>query len=131
MRAGEKTFANDAEAAKDVEDSLHVVSKYLLTANGSKALEACTHLSQSTRGLLMERAAARISFQPKFINVDVLGTAEAEAGGGASDVATPSAFFAKAMTLACRSGSAEAALTGGVDASPPGCVHCDPVVIVL
>ena len=62
-------------AADDVEDSLFIVSRYLLTSEGSEAL-AQINMNKSAKALLVERAAARISFQPRFVTVEVLGMAQ-------------------------------------------------------
>ena len=70
-RASTEMTQNSA-SWKSVEDHLFIISKYLLTEKGTRALNA-TSLSSSAKGLLIERAAARISFQPRFVAVDIVG----------------------------------------------------------
>ncbi len=54
----------------------YVVSNYILSEAGGRALHR-THLPSPAKGLLLERAAARVSFQPRFVRVHVVGMAEA------------------------------------------------------
>ena len=61
-----------------VEEYLYVISKFLLDEEGSRMLSRLK-LTQSARGLLVERAAARISFQPRFLTVEVRSLLGAEA----------------------------------------------------
>jgi hypothetical protein len=77
LSAATDKFVHDDHIFDRVEDQLHIVSTFLLTQRGSAAL-ALTNLTDSARGLLVERAAARISFQPRFVSATVLGIAEGE-----------------------------------------------------
>lgn len=61
-------------SVRQLDEALSIVSHYLLTEEGSRSL-ALTNLGRSSRALLVERAAARVSFQPRFVTVDVVGTA--------------------------------------------------------
>ena len=62
-------------SAAVIERYLYVVSSYILTEAGSAALNRTT-LNPSAKGLLVERAAARISFQPRFVTIELIGTAD-------------------------------------------------------
>ena len=66
----------------DVSDRLYVVSTYMLSEAGGRALHGA-RIDSPSKGLLLERAAARVSFQPRFLRVVVVGTAdEVEDGAG-------------------------------------------------
>ena len=71
--------ADGEGGADDPAEAVRVVSKYLLSASGSAALDKA-ELAPAQRALLLERAGATISFQPRFVNVHLIGVAEGVTG---------------------------------------------------
>jgi hypothetical protein len=62
-----------------VSERLIIVSEFLLSEPGSSALSRAG-LDSPARGLLLERAAARLSFQPRFLRAEVVGTPHEKLG---------------------------------------------------
>ena len=53
---------------------LRVVSTYILSERGGDALRRITRMDSQARGVILERAARAVSFQPRYVVADVLGT---------------------------------------------------------
>ena len=65
---------------------LYELSKFILSAEGGRQLEESKLVSKQNKMLLIERAASVVSFQPRFLSVDLIGTAhEAEGQLPATD----------------------------------------------
>jgi len=59
---------------------LYELSKFILSAEGAKRLEESTSVSKQNKMLLIERAASVVSFQPRFLRVDLIGAAREPEG---------------------------------------------------
>jgi hypothetical protein len=59
---------------------LYELSKFILSAEGAKRLEESKSVSRQNKMLLIERAASVVSFQPRFLRVDLIGTAHGPEG---------------------------------------------------
>ena len=60
------------------EERLYRISKWLLSSEGLSKIEDT--LSSNTVAMLLERAAAVISFQPKFLNIHLISTVPGQIG---------------------------------------------------
>lgn len=54
------------------EERLHQISKWILSSEGLQKIDDT--LNSTTGALLLEHAATEISFQPKFLNIHLIGT---------------------------------------------------------
>jgi receptor expression-enhancing protein 5/6 len=61
------------EVHSDAAETLYVLSKWLLSSEGFDEMKK-RDLSQATVALLLERAAALISFNPRYLNIHLIGT---------------------------------------------------------
>lgn len=59
---------------------LFLLSKYLLSSEGSFQLEQCRTISETDRVLLLERAAQVVSFQPRFLRLQLHGSVPGHQG---------------------------------------------------
>lgn len=71
-----KSLMNQTSLA--AEERLYRISKWLLSSEGLLRIEDT--LSSNTVAMLLERAAAVISFQPKFLNIHLISTGPGEKG---------------------------------------------------
>ncbi|KAG7349083.1 TB2/DP1, HVA22 family protein [Nitzschia inconspicua] len=62
---------NDPNSA--AAEQLYVLSKWLLSSEGLQEMEE-SNMSRETIAMLLERAAALISFHPKYLNIHLIGT---------------------------------------------------------
>ena len=74
--AGSKCHMNQTSLV--AEERLHRISKWLLSSTGLQKIEDM--LSSNTVAILLERAAAEISFQPKFLNIHLISTTPGPGG---------------------------------------------------
>lgn len=88
MSLPEKGTKRHWEHDPDMEESLEHraikelfdLSAFILSAEGATAIARSTKLSSNSVGILLERAASVVSFQPRFLNVTLLGTIEGPRG---------------------------------------------------
>ena len=59
---------------------LYELSKFILSPEGGRQLEESKSVSKQNKMLLIERAASVVSFQPRFLRVDIIGTAHGTEG---------------------------------------------------
>lgn len=69
--AGEQRWSQ--QTTMDAAEKLYVLSKWLLSLEGFQEMEK-RKLSRDTIALLLERAAALISFNPRYLNILLIGT---------------------------------------------------------
>lgn len=65
--------------ADPISDLLHL-SKFLISAEGSKQLEESSSISESEVALLIERSAQILSFQPRYLHIHLDGTIDEPRG---------------------------------------------------
>lgn len=70
--------ASAAVAPDDPEEKLRLVSQYVLSVEGGRALEAAP-IAPAQRASIVERAGATLSFQPRFVIVTLDGVADRSA----------------------------------------------------
>ena len=64
----------------DVRECLFELCKYLLSAKGAQELEDAKSISGTDETLLIERAAQTLSFQPRYVQIHLLGSIDEPKG---------------------------------------------------
>lgn len=69
----------DDDDVADAAETLFVLSKWLLSSEGLQEMEE-RQLSRDQIALLLERAAGLVSFQPRYLNIHLIGTKDGPKG---------------------------------------------------
>eukprot|EP00980_Cylindrotheca_fusiformis_P013660 scaffold3515_cov126-Cylindrotheca_fusiformis.AAC.9 len=64
----------------DATEQLFYLSKYLISAEGSKEMENSKDISETDKVLMIERAAEVVSFQPRYLVLTLLGSIDGPRG---------------------------------------------------
>lgn len=80
LRESGEDWEYDDETGDDATRQLFELSKFLISSAGAKQVEQSATLSDQDKALLIERAAAVVSFQPRYLRINILGAIDGPRG---------------------------------------------------